>query len=198
MRRIVMFNRVSADGYFADSSGTLQWVVQDADVDRQGASGIPRVDTFLLGRRTYEMFASFWPHVLDDPDAKNPHAGGRLSPEHRAMAKALNESIKVVFSKSLETASWENSRIVRQVDPRAIEALKRQPGRDMMVLGSGSIVSQLTEHGLIDEYQLVVSPCFVGDGQPLIRGVPKGLRLNLVSLEKTSSGSVMLRYERSP
>ena len=86
--------------------------------------------------------------------------------------------------------------MVRELDPREIETMKRQPGKDMIILGSGSIVSQLTQHGLIDEYQLAVCPIFIGNGQPLLTGMLKNVRLDLLEAKALPSGDVMLRYAR--
>ena len=103
---------------------------------------------------------------------------------------------KLVFSRTLKDVTWRNSRLLRELDPREIETMKRQSGKDMMVFGSGAIVSQLTQHGLIDEYQFVVCPVLLGDGQPLLSGVSKCLRLDLLEAKPLPSGDVMLRYAR--
>jgi len=196
MRRIVMFNRVTADGYFAAPDGGLDWVVPDEEVDKRGAEGIPGTDTVLFGRRTYQMFESFWPHVLEDsPTAPDPHGGPR-SQQQRAFAVGLTEMTKLVFSRTLKRVTWKNSRLVPELDPRQIEAMKSQPGKDIIIFGSGSIVSQLTEHGLIDEYHFVVSPILLGSGRSLISDVSKRLRLDLVEAKPYPSGNVMLRYRR--
>jgi dihydrofolate reductase len=201
MRRIVMFNRVTADGYFAGTDGNLDWVVPDAELDRSAAQRIQRSDsdtTILFGRRTYEQFEAFWSHALDDsPTSPDPHDAGRVSPEMRAMAVMLNESTKLVFSRTLIDVTWKNSRLLQEFDPDEMEAMKRQPGKDMMIFGSGSIVSQLTQHGLIDEYQFVVSPVLLGSGRSLIDGVLANLRLDLKEVREFPSGTVMLRYVRS-
>jgi dihydrofolate reductase len=198
MRRIVMFNRVTADGYFAGPGGNLDWAVPDAELDRSAVAAFPGTDTVLLGRRTYEMFEGFWPSAVDDSgSAPNPHAAGQLSPEMHAMAVWLNQTTKLVFSRSLEKVGWRNSRLIHQLDAREIEAMKRQPGKDMIVLGSGSIVSQLTQQGLIDEYQLAVSPVLIGSGRPLLREVSKRVKLDLVETRQYPSGNVMLRYARA-
>jgi len=197
MRRIVMFNRVTADGYFAGPDGNLNWVVPDPELDRSAAEAIARsdTDTILFGRRTYELFQAFWPHALDDsPTSPDPHNAARRSPEMRDMAVMLNDTTKLVFSRTLKEASWKNSRLLHQLDPRAIEAMKRQPGKDMIIFGSGSIVSQLTQHGLIDDYHFVVSPLLLGSGRPLLSGVPQSLRLDLLEAKAYPSGNVMLRY----
>lgn len=190
MRRIVAFDRVSADGYFAAPDGGLDWVVPEEELDRAAADNLGGADTLLFGRRTYVMFESFWPHTVDE----DPHAPGRHSPEIRAMGAWINESAKLVFSRTRTEVPWRNSRLLPAFDPREVEALKQQPGKDIMIFGSGSIVSQLTEHGLIDEYRFVVSPTFLGSGQPLVSGVPKRVRLELLEARAYPSGNVMLRY----
>jgi dihydrofolate reductase len=199
MRRIVAFNRVSADGYFAGTDGNLNWVVPDPEIDRGAAESIDSggPGTLLFGRRTYEQFESFWPHALDDAKtAADPHRPGARSPELRAMAVWINEATKIVFSKARKDVTWKNSRLVRDVVPKDIEALKNEPGGNMMIFGSGAITSQLTQHGLIDEYQFVVGPLLLGSGRLLIRDVPKSTRLELLEVKKFPSGNVMMRYGR--
>ena len=197
MRRIVMFNRVTADGFFAGADGNLDWVVPDNEIDKAGAAAIPNFDTILFGRRTYEIFEKVWPQAVDDSStAADPHDAGRQSPEIRAMAVMLNEMTKVVFSRTLKAATWKNSRLLREIEPEEIDAMKKQPGKDMIVFGSGSLVSQLTQHGLIDEYQFVVCPILLGSGRPLLSGVSKRLKLDLLGAEAYRSGNVVLRYAR--
>ena len=190
MRRIVAFNRVSADGYFAAPDGSLDWTVTEPELDRVAADNLSGAGTMLFGRRTYEMFESYWPHAVDE----DPHAAGRHTPEIRAIAEWINASTKIVFSRTRTEVPWRNSRLLPTLDPREIEALKARPGGDIMVFGSGSIVSQLTEHGLIDEYQFVVSPVLLGDGQLLVRGVSRSLRLDLLESKAYPTGTLMLRY----
>src|SRR5262245_41412706 len=193
-RRIVMFNRVTADGYFAGPDGNLDWVVPDEEVDAAGAAAIPGFDTILFGRRTYELFEKFWPHTLDDPGtARDPHSV-RRSPELRAMAVWINEASKVVFSRTLEAVTWRNSRLIHDLDPEQIVAMKEQPGKDMIVFGSGSVVSELSEHRLIDEYQFVVNPLLLGKGRSLVCGLSRGSKLDLIDEKRFASGVVMLRY----
>lgn len=196
MRKIVTFNNVSADGYFAGPDGKLDWVVQDPELGKAMAGDLSGPGTILFGRRTYEMFEAFWPHAVDDsPTAPDPH-GGRRTPEVRAMGVWINEATKVVFSRTRKDVTWRNSRLLPELDPREIEAMKRQPGSDILVFGSGSIASQLTEHGLIDEYQFVVSPVLLGSGRTLLGGVSKSLRLDRLEAKPYPSGNVLLRYAR--
>jgi len=195
MRRIVMFNNVSADGYFSASDGNVDWVIQDPEIGKTAVEASAGTGAMLFGRRTYEQFESFWPKALDDSGTSpDPHGHGQRSPEMRAIAVYINDATKIVFSKSRKDVTWKNSRLLREFDPRVIEALKREPGKDIMIFGSGSIVSQLSQHRLIDEYQFVVSPLLLGQGQSMIRDMPQSVRLDLLGTTSYKSGNVMLRY----
>ena len=197
-RRIVTFNWVTADGYFAGSDGNLRWVVPDDEQAKAALDDIPRFDTLLFGRVTYELFDGFWRHAVEDSTtAADPHRPGQRSREHRAIAIWLNEANKVVFSRTLKNATWRNSRLLHELNPDEIATMKQQSGKDMMVFGSGSIASQLTQHGLIDEYQFVVCPVLLGSGRPLLSGVTKTLKLDLLEVKKYPSGDVLLRYARA-
>ena len=203
MRRIIAFDRVSADGYFAAADGDLSWAVPDPEHDR-GVAERTGADatrgTLLLGRRTYVMFERFWPHVLDDAahdgsgTAPDPHAAGRRSPELLAMARWIDDATKLLVSRSRAGVTWRNSRLLRDLVPEEIEALKREPGGDIMLFGSGSVASRLTALGLVDEYQLLVSPLLLGGGRPLIDGVPRRVPLTLVEATPSRAGNVKLRY----
>jgi dihydrofolate reductase len=197
MRKITMFDRVSADGYFAAANGNLDWVVPDDEIDKM-ATKETGTDTILFGRRTSDQFESFWPKALDDsPTSPDPHVAGRRSPAIRAMAVWINEANKVVFSRTRKDVTWKNSRLVHEFDPREIEAMKRGPGKDMIIFGSGSIVSLLTQHGLIDEYRFIVGPLLLGSGRQLLTGVPKSTKLTLGEAKAFPSGNVMLNYVRA-
>jgi dihydrofolate reductase len=190
-----MFARVTPDGYLGAPGGNLDWMKPDDELDEAAMSSTPTFDTFLFGRKTYEMFAAYWPHALDDPKtAADPHDTRRRSAATRAMGVSLNENTKLVFSSSLKEATWKNSQLLRKFDPAEIEALKRKPGKDMLVLGSGSIVSQLTQHGLLDEYQIVASPILLGSGVPLLQQVTRRVPLELLEARAFKSGNVLLRY----
>jgi dihydrofolate reductase len=198
MRKIVAFDRVTADGYFSGPEGGLDWAVPDAEIDKLGGEAVPgRGNVLLFGRRTYQMFESFWPHVLNDsPEAPDPHVPGRQSAAMRNMAVFIHEATKIVFSTSLKEVAWHNSRLFRDVEPGNIEAMKNVPGGDIMIFGSGQIVSRLSALGLIDEYHLVVSPLLLGGGRTLVNGVTSRVPLDLLEAKSYDSGNVMLRYRR--
>jgi dihydrofolate reductase len=193
-RRIVTFNRVSADGYFASADGGLDWTVPDDEIDQAGAAAIGRYDTMLFGATTYRMFESFWPHALQATSPQDPHGPRPLSASMRAMAGWINEANKVVISKSIKQVTWHNSHLLPRFDPQQIEALKQQPGQDIIMFGSGSVASQLTQHGLIDEYQFIVGPIMLGAGRTFISEVTRRVPLALVESKAYASGNLLLRY----
>jgi len=151
--------------------------------------------TLLFGRRTFEMFESFWPTVLAAGGAvPDPHAPGRENPGMRAMAEWLDSAEKLVFSRTRAESRWRNTRFLGALTPDAVRALKDAPGGDMMIFGSGSVVSALSEHGLVDEYRLLVTPILLGGGESLVRGLPRHVRLSLVEAKAYPEGNVSLRY----
>lgn len=196
MRRIEVFNRVTADGSFADAEGRLDWFVADEELDAEARNSLGSHDAMLLGRKTYEMFESFWPHALEDPQgASDPHAAGRRSPAIRDMAKWINATTKLVVSRTRQEVTWNGSRLVRELTRESVEALKREPGGDIIVFGSGELVTQLTALGLVDEYQLVVSPLFGGArGRRMLGVLPAIVGLELLGTRQTAAGNVVLRY----
>lgn len=200
MRRIIVFDNVTADGFFSDAKGGLDWVVQDPDLmAKNGAAAAGSASgggTVLFGRRTYDMFAAVWPNVKRG--SPGPH-GEPFSPEMLAMADMLNHAEKLVWSRMMKEPAWQRTRVLRSFDAKEVEALKAQPGRDIMVFGSGSLVAQLAEHGLVDEYQLQVSPIALGQGKSLFAELPRARKLRL--LEATPyprTGVVVLRYADAP
>ena len=113
------------------------------------------------------------------------------------MAVWINDATKLVFSKTLKNVTWKNSRLIPAFDPREIEAMKAQPGKDMIVFGSGSLVSQLTKHDLIDEYRFVISPTLLGDGQTMLNNVGKVSKLKLTDCKGYPTGTMILTYARA-
>jgi dihydrofolate reductase len=183
-----MFNQVSADGYFTAPDDSLDWVVRDPDVQQAGVDAMPKHDAVLFGRKTYEHFVAFWPRVLagEIPQVTAPM---------REMAKWLHDVTKIVFSRTLKNPAWHHTRVVGEVDPRAIAAMKAETGKDMILFGSGTIVAQLTRHKLIDDYQFVVSPVLLGRGRTLLGDVPGPLGLQLTEARAfPKSGNVRLSY----
>jgi len=196
MRKLVVFDRVTADGYFSGPEGRLDWVVPDAEIDKLGGDAVPGSGNMMLfGRRTYQMFESFWPKALEDPaGASDPHNPGYRSPEMQTIARSINEATKIVFSRTLKAVTWKNSQLRPAFDSREIAALKEQQGKEIMLFGSGEVASQLASHGLIDEYQFMVNPVVLGHGRNLFTAMNARVKLKLVETKAFPSGNVRLRY----
>jgi dihydrofolate reductase len=188
MRRLSVFNHVSLDGYFTDAKGEMDFgrnVQPDAEWDAfvaRNASDASGGGMFVFGRITYEMMASFWP---------TPMAAESMP----VVARTMNARPKVVFSRTLDRAGWNNTRLVKEDLPGEIRRLKQEAGDDMLIFGSGRIIAQLAQEDLIDEYQIVVSPVVLGEGRSMFEGVKKKLPLRLAKTRTFANGNVLLCYQ---
>jgi dihydrofolate reductase len=184
MRRLVVFNNVTLDGYFSGMKGDISWAKgnQDAEFKAFAAENAKSGGVLVFGRITYELMMSYWP----TPDAiKNDPI----------VAERMNNLPKLVFSKTLNKASWNNSTLVKGDPAAEIRKMKQEPGEDMAIMGSGSIVSQLTQARLIDEYQIVMNPVVVGKGRTMFEGVEEKLSLKLTNTRTFGNGNVLLCHE---
>jgi dihydrofolate reductase len=189
MRKLVLTEWVSLDGYTAGRNNDMSFVGEsfDDEMGKYESDIVDTGDTLVLGRVTYESFAGSWPHVPDSPTA---------SEAEKDYARRLNAMRKLVFSKTLAAAHWQNSTLFRDLDPEAIDRLKHEDGKDLLIYGSANLVQQLTRLGLIDEYQILVHPVLLGGGKRLF-GEAERTRLRLVSATPFSSGVVLLTYQRA-
>jgi dihydrofolate reductase len=183
MRKIVMLNRVSIDGFFAGPNGEIDWFIHDPEIDK-AAHEMMQPDTLIFGRVTYQMFESYWPHVAKDPNA---------SREARTLADELTQMKKLVFSKTLKEVGWENTKLITGSLIEEVHRLKQGVGADITIFGSGEIVQQLANQGLIDEYIITLTPVVLGAGKPLFEDV-KNINLKLLEARDFGSGSIMLHY----
>lgn len=185
MRNVIMTMWVTLDGFVGGPDGEMNWVgeINDEDNGSYQDQFVSAADTLLLGRTTYESFAGSWPNVANSPDA----------PEGlKAYARKLNEMRKIVFSKTLGNAEWNNSTVRREITPAEITQLKQEPGKNIIIYGSASLVQTLASHNLIDRYQLLLYPIALGKGKPLFKDYTK---LKLVNTIPHSSGIVELHYQ---
>lgn len=193
MRKIIMLNRVSMDGFFASlnmKSWGMDWFVQDPKVDKAahnliGQSSDPRL--LLLGRITYKGFESTWVPQLTDPGAPK---------EMKATAEELTEMGKIVFSKTMreDEITWKNTRLFKGNLVEEVKKLKQKKGGDILIMGSGTIVQQLSKEDLIDEYVFITTPVIAGEGKPLFKD-SKQISIKLLSTKSFDSGNVLLHYE---
>jgi dihydrofolate reductase len=196
MRRIIAFDHVSADGWFATEDGRLDWVVPDEELTQYNLRNMAEADTILFGRRTYDMFESFWPEALADPrGVEDPHAKGHRSRATRRVGEWIDTAAKIVFSRKRTSITWHGSRLIREFDAAELEAMKRGAGKNMLVLGSGELTRLLARHGLIDEYRFGIVPVILGRGRKLLDELDRQQGLTLVESRSFPSGTVLLRYD---
>jgi dihydrofolate reductase len=182
MRKLIMFNAITLDGFFAGPNGEIDWHNVDGEFNDFAIAQLDTTDGLIFGRVTYQLMASYWPTsaaVNDDP----------------IVAGKMNALPKFVFSRTLERAEWNNTRLIKSNAATEITKLKQQPGRDLFLFGSADLASSLTQLGLIDEYRIMVMPIVLGSGKPLFKGVKDRLHLKLVNSKAFRSGNVLLYYE---
>lgn len=183
MRKLIVFNSVTLDGYFSDKNNDMSWAHKnDPEWNAFVAENAKGGGTLLFGRITYELMASFWPTP----------AAMQMMPD---VAKGMNALPKVVFSRTLDEASWNNTRLVKSGLVEEVRKMKNESGEGMVILGSGSIVSQLSENRLIDEYQMVVNPIVLGQGRTMFEGLTEKLTLKRTRMRSFENGNVLLCYE---
>lgn len=189
MRKVSVFNHMTVDGFYAGPHGEIDWfkeIKKDDEYDAYTHEQSSRSgNTLIFGHTTYKMMKSYW-HT---PDAiKNDPV----------MARVVNNSPKIIFSKTLknveEGANWKNIQLFHEIKPEEIIKLKKQEGEDFTILGSGSIVQQFANLGLIDEYQLVIVPVILGAGKSLFKDIKK-MNLKLLEAKTFKNGVVLVKYK---
>ena len=182
MRKLLVFNQITLDGYFTGENGDMSWAhKQDPEWTAFASENASGGGELLFGRVTYDMMQSFWP----TPQAL------KTAP---VVAERMNSLPKVVCSRTLEKATWNNTRVLKGDLVTEVQKLKQEPGPGLALMGSGSIVAQLTQARLIDEYQLVILPVVIGKGRTLFEGVSDKLDLKLSKTRTFQNGNVVLWY----
>lgn len=182
MRKIIFFMFTSLDGFFEGPDRDISWHYVDEEFNEFAIEQINTVDTLLFGRVTYELMASYWPTPAADAD--DP-----------IVADKMNSMPKIVFSKTLSTVNWQNTRLIKENFVDEMLKLKGQPGRDLIIFGSSDMAVTFMKHGLIDEYRIMVNPVVLGSGKSLFQGIQDKLELKLLQTRSFKSGNVLLYYE---
>ncbi|WP_240482419.1 dihydrofolate reductase family protein [Fictibacillus enclensis] len=188
MRKITVLNRVSVDGYFAslnEAAFGMDWFIQDPEVDKAVRSDEEEVSAFIFGADTYRGFERSWVPMLNDPN----------TPQYlKDVAQVLTDNTKIVFSTTIKKATWENTELYRSDPVEVITRVKQEEGANILIFGSGSIVQQLGNAGLIDEYMLIMTPVIAGEGKAMYQGM-KQTALTLIRTQAFESGNVLLHYQ---
>jgi len=176
-----MWNFITLDGYF---EGNQSWdlsfheTVWGEDLDKFSLEQLNSADYLIFGRVTYEGMAAHW------------------TKEEGEVAGLMNKIPKLVFSKTLETADWNNSSIIKENASAEIKKLKAQGGRDMYVFGSANLSETFINDNLFDEYRIGIAPVILGSGRPLFKEETSSKKLSLLSAQQLSTGGVILKYKK--
>lgn len=183
MRKLIAYEFLSIDGCFSGPEGHEMDFVTDT-MDAANGADIARqyeeIDAFVMGRTTYESLAGYWPHQTT---AEEP------------LADYMNSIEKLVCASTTDTSKWNNSRLLEGDIPAAISKLKGQSGKDMMIIGSGTVVRSLTESDLIDEFRFLVFPTVLSGGKPLFDGLSQQQSLRKKRVMPFENGAIAIDYE---
>ncbi len=185
MKRLLVFNSVSLDGYFTDARGDMGFaydVAPDPEFDAWTSGNASGGGALIFGRKTYELMVKWWP---------TPAAAAAMP----AVADGMNRAQKYVVSRTLKQVTWQNTQLLKGDLVAEVRRLKGEPGAGLTILGSGSLVPPLLAAGLIDRIQVVVIPSVLGRGRTMFEGLPDTVKLRLTESRAFKNGKVVLSYE---
>ncbi|MDR3627321.1 MAG: dihydrofolate reductase family protein [Ignavibacteriaceae bacterium] len=182
MRKIIFQMMISLDGYFEGPDRQIDWHNVDAEFNDFAIAFLDSIDTLFFGRKTYELMAGYWPTeyaATDDP----------------VVARKMNSIEKIVFSNTLTSVSWENTKLLKNNIIEEVVKIKQQAGKDIAIFGSSDLSVALMQHGLIDEFRIIINPVVLGSGKTLFEGLNNRYKLRLVDTKIFRSGNVLLCYQ---
>ncbi|GLS29812.1 Dihydrofolate reductase [Mesorhizobium albiziae] len=178
MGKVIWWNMVTVDGFFEGPGNDIGWFVFDEELEKYIRETQEDAKALLFGRKTYQLMAGYW-----------PSAEGWI-------ADFMNGAEKHVFSTTLESADWNNTRLVREKAPEEVSKLKAGKDGDIFLFGSADFAATLVEHDLIDEYRIGLNPLILGKGTPMFKGSGGKLGLTLLEARPLKSGLIVLHYGR--
>lgn len=187
MRKIILSNNISVDGFVAGLNREIDWIHIDEELFDYIVRLTDQADTAMYGRVTYQLMENYWPTAGDKPHAS------RHDIEH---SRWYNRAHKVIISKSLNGKNIKDRQIIGSNLPEEVNELKNQSGKNILIFGSPGAAQSLMKHNLIDELWLFVNPIILGEGMPLFKNRPDKVYLKLVESRVFSSGVVELHYEK--
>lgn len=183
MRKLIMWNIITLDGYF---EGNKNWdlpfheIVWGKELEKLSLEQLHSADYLVFGRVTYEGMAAYWT---------------KADEENAVIAKLMNKIPKLVFSKTLKSVDWNNSKLIKEDASTEIKKLKEQSGGDMYVFGSANLSDTFINDNLFDEYRIGVAPVILGSGRPLFKQGISSRNLSLISTQQLSNGGVVLKFK---
>jgi dihydrofolate reductase len=193
MRKIIAALQTSVDGFIEGPNGELDWAIaEDQETWRNVFEMLDSVDTCILGRVMHPDYEQYWLAVLANPKGPLPLSGVPATKNEIEYARWADKTPHIVVSKTLDKVAWKTSRIVGDIDE--IRELKRQPGKNMYVVGGATLVGSLMDAGLIDDVRLMINPLILGGGKALFKDVKGRQALKLERVNALKSGKVSLTY----
>lgn len=179
MRKVIVMMSMSLDGFVAPAKGAPDHrsMPEDPALKRIKLDWLSEAGMHAMGRVTFNEMAAYWPVSTDD------------------YAAPMNALPKVVFSKTLERADWNDSRVARGDLSEEISALRREPGGDIIAWGGANFVQELSRHRLVDEYRLVINPVALGNGLPLFKDLSAPIELQLIQARTFANGAALNVYQ---
>ena len=184
MRKVVIDSIISLDGYFTSLNNEIDWFSFNMEEITWSKEILRRADTMLYGSVTYQEFSQFWPNAKPISDGFDSE-----------IIDQLNGYKKIVFSGRDIKTTWSPVEVIHSDPVEAIKEMKVQRGKDMVVVGSGTLVSSLVRNDLVDEYRIRIRPIILGSGRPLFHDEIRRHKLNLISSTAFENGVVALHYE---
>ncbi|MBD0310317.1 MAG: dihydrofolate reductase [Microcoleus sp. T1-bin1] len=184
MRQLKLQIQMSIDGYVAGPNGELDWMSWNPDDQFMQFinSLIDSSDTILLGRKMTDGFVSHWENIVNN----NPD---------NLFAKKMVDTPKIVFTKTLDKSTWNNTTLAKGNLAEEIANLKKQNGKDIIVYGGAGFVSSLIKEGLIDEYHLIVNPAAIGNGMTIFKSLDRTQKFSPIESKLYAGGKTVLSYK---
>jgi dihydrofolate reductase len=182
MRKVIMFNLITLDGYFAGLNGDISWHQVDEEFNEYSILQLQSSGGLIFGRITYQLMANYWPTIQakeDDP----------------TVAELMNSLPKYVFSKTMKLVEWNNTQLLQGEAVDEMRGLKQQPGKDLFIFGSANLSQTFIQNRLIDEFRIMINPIILGDGIPLFINSGEYLKMNLINSKTFKNGNILLDYQ---
>jgi len=180
MKKLIFQMSVSLDGYVEGPNHEIDWHLVDEEFNAYAVQMLTASDVLIMGRRTYELMAGYWPTATDnDPVVK----------------EKMNSTPKLVFSRTLRKVEWQNSRLTAGSIADEVARLKEVPGDGLLPVGGSELAASFLEQGLMDELRIILTPILLGGGKTMFDGIKRRYPLRLLSTKTFKSGSVIVTYE---
>jgi len=180
VKKVIFQMSVSLDGYIEAPNREIDWHIVDDEFNAYAAEMLVAADVLIMGRRTYELMAGYWPSAADD---------------HPVVTARMNGTPKLIFSRTLKKVEWQNSRLAAGSIAEEVALLQQLPGDGLLALGGNELAASFLEQGLVDELRIILTPVLLGGGKTVFASIKNRHPLRLLATRNFKSGNVVLIYE---